>query len=284
MTVTDTTAPAFPAEMSEVDAMLASLNEMTEVEPEPVPDEPGEVVEQEGEEEEPVIASPAPSLAPPGTIEFEGQYLPIDEVRALIALNDRLKSEPETATRVAAAIKAPETNVLPEWIDPTDPTAVRLYEDLQSTRAETQTLRAQIQARTETERRASVVDSFRTAVSGFKARYPDLSEEQVAKVADATGRANIIEGLERSEGSLTAAFERGMEMTLWSDPALRSLVASDGQGKVTPKSDRKGKQSALSTSGGTAPRTRERKPAKTRDELMANMLDAVRSDPDLAGP
>lgn len=290
-----TTAP-FPTEMTEVDQMLASLSDLAEGTPDPSSDtedqepqdgvgsqppdaEPGE---GEGESEGDQTGT---ALAPPGTIEFEGQYLPIDEVRALLALNDRLKAEPETAQRVSDAIRPQErTNVLPEWIDPEDATAVRLYEEVQSARAETARLQAQNNQSTERDQRARVVDSFRNAVSSFKAKYPGLSDEQIAKVADATGRANIVEGLERSEGSLTAAFDRGMEMTMWSDPNLRSLVAQAQQDKVPSKTDRKSKQSALSGSGGTVPRTREPKVAKTRDELMENMLNAVRTDPDLAGP
>jgi hypothetical protein len=277
------TAQTFPSEMSEVDALNEIRDEGTpeeEVEEEEVKASLG--VDEHGND----LAEPEPEpvLAPPGTIEFEGRFLPVDEVRALLALNDKLKNEPETSTRVAAALKEPEpANVLPSWIDPDDPTAVRLYEEVQSAKAETAKLQAQNNQRSEQDRRAQVVDSFRSAVSSFKGRYPDLTEEQVAKVADATGRANIIEGLERSEGSLTAAFDRGMEMTLWSDPGLRSLVALAPDAKVSAKSDRKGKQSALSPSGGSVPRTRETKVAKTRDELLDNMLNAVRNDPDLTG-
>lgn len=266
--------------------MLAALNEIVEEapaeeeEPEPIAAKTDLGVDEHGNDikaEEPEVV-----IAPPGTLEFEGQFLPIDEVRALLALNDRLKAEPETAQRVAEAItpKQPVANVLPEWIDPEDGTAVKLYEEVQAAKAETARLQAANAQVNERDQRARVVDAFRTAVSSFKTQYPHLTDEQVAKVADLTGRANIVEGLERSEGSLTAAFEKGMNMTLWSDPSLRTLAEGD---KVKSKSDRKQKQSALSGSGGSVPRNRETKVAKTRDELMANMLDHVRSDPDLAG-
>jgi len=280
-----------PTEISEVDAMLAALHEIVDEEPETEETSTqeegatgGDAAQGAGGEVEASPEERPPSLAPPGTIEFEGQYLPIDEVRALLALNDRLKAEPDTAQRVGEALKpAARANVLPEWIDPEDTTSVKLYEEMQSARAETARLHAANAQSTERDQRARVVDSFRSAVAGFKAKYPGLSDEQVAKVADATGRANIVEGLERTEGSLTAAFDRGMEMTLWSTPDLRSLVVEAQGDKVSPKSDRKQKQSALSGSGGSVPRTKEPKVAKTRDELMANMLNAVRSDPDLAG-
>lgn len=290
-----TTAP-FPTEMTEVDQMLASLSDLAEGSPDSPSSDTEDPEPQDGGELAPLDAEPGEgeggpagddtgaALAPPGTIEVEGQYLPIDEVRALLALNDRLKAEPETAQRVSDAIKRQErANVLPEWIDPEDSTAVRLYEEVQSARAETARLQAANNQTNERDQRARVVDSFRSAVSSFKSKYPGLSDEQIAKVADATGRANIVEGLERSEGSLTAAFDRGMEMTMWSDPNLRSLVAAAQSDSVRPKTDRKQKQSALSGSGGTVPRTREQKVAKTRDELMENMLNAVRTDPDLAG-
>jgi hypothetical protein len=291
--VTDTSAPSFPTEISDVDAMLAALNEIVEEAPKPEEEEPEPVaakdpyphgVDEHGNDIKP--DEPEVAIAPPGTIEFEGQYLPIDEVRALLALNDRLKAEPETAQRVADAISpktAPVANVLPDWVDPEDTTAVKLYEEVQAAKAETARLQAQNAQVNERDQRAKVVDSFRSAVSSFKAQYPHLTDEQIAKVADLTGRANIVEGLERSEGSLTAAFEKGMTMTLWSDPTLRSLVAEPEGAKVKSKSDRKQKQSALSGSGGSVPRNRETRVAKTRDELMANMLDHVRSDPDLAG-
>ena len=290
------TAPSFATEVSEVDAMLAALHEMTDVdettdqesstgtEEHPAGDAGSEGLPAAGDEEGEAVAQTSPPIAPPGTIEFEGQYLPIEDVRALVALNEKLKAEPETAQRVAEAITPkPADNVLPEWLDPDDTTSVRLYEEMQAAKAETARLQAHAAQTNERDQRARVVDSFRSAVSGFKAKYPDLSDDQIAKVADATGRANIVEGLERTEGSLTAAFDRGMEMTLWSDPALRSLVVEAQGDKVSPKSDRKRKQSALSGSGGSVPRTKEPKVPKTRDELMATMLNAVRSDPDLAG-
>ena len=283
--MTTESAP-FPQEMSEVDAMLASLHELTNTGTLEQPDEEEASVEEDsigsesGDEGGDDTSIASPSLAPPGTIEFEGQYLPIDEVRQLLAFSERLKTEPDFASRVReAAVPKPQSE-LPEWVDPDDAFQVRSYQEMQAAKAETSRIQAEQRATSERDQRARVVDSFRSAVTSFKSRYPNLDDEQVRRIADATGRANIIEGLERTEGSLTAAFDRGMEMTMWGTPELRSLAQQANADNVSGKkpSDRKSKQSALSGSGGSAPRTKAAPgPPKTRDELMARMLEDVRA-------
>lgn len=235
----------------------------------------------EGEEEPPSPQASAP-LTPPGYIDFEGQQLPVSDVRAFLELNERLRSDPATAERVTKALSPPqETPSLPDWIDPEDATTVQMYRHLEAVEQKANAFSAQAQQAAERDQRAKVVDGFRAGVSAFRAKYPHLDDDQIALVAQATGRANIVDGLERTEGSISAAFERGMEMTMWGDPKLRSLAEQDQQTKVPPK-DRKAKQTALSGSGGSTPQTKrpDTKP-KTREELMARMLDDVRSDPDL---
>lgn len=82
--MTDTAS--FPTEINEVDAMLAALHEMADEGTEEI-EETSEHHEESGpggeatagESEE--AAPEPPALAPPGTIEFEGQYLPIEDVR-----------------------------------------------------------------------------------------------------------------------------------------------------------------------------------------------------------
>jgi hypothetical protein len=274
--------------MSEVDAMLASLHELTTVETDD--EETSEGATEEGSGTDDAAGAEggdgpsddtSPSLAPPGTIEFEGQYLPIDEVRQLLAFSERLKTEPDFASRVReAAVPKAATDELPAHVDPEDAFQVQTYRDLQAARAETARIQAEQRTNAERDQRARVVDSFRGAVSSFKAKYPGLTDDQVRQIADATGRANIIEGLERTEGSLTAAFDRGMEMTMWGTPELRSLAQAANADNVPGKksTDRKSKQSALSGSGGSAPRTKPAQgPPKTRGELMERMLADVRA-------
>lgn len=238
--------------------------------------------ETEGGEE--AVAPPSAPLTPPGFIDFEGQHLPVADVRAFLELNERLRSDPAVAERVTKALSPPtEAPALPDWLDPEDQSSVKMWQHLQSVEANANTLRAQATQSQEREQRARVVDGFRAGVASFRSRYPQLNEDQVAAVAQATGRANIVDGLERTEGSIAAAFDKGLEMVLWSDPNLRSLAQGDGTTTVPPKSkDRKAKQAALSGSGGSAPQTNKTtsKP-KTREELMGQMLDHVRSDPDL---
>ena len=222
----------FPTEMSEVDAMLASLHELTDVETDDeeetstgATEEGGSALPAGDEEPEAPPHTASGSLAPPGTIEFEGQFLPIDEVRQLLAFSERLKTEPDFASRVReAAVPKAATDELPAHVDPEDAFQVQTHRDLQAARAETARIQAEQRTNAERDQRARVVDSFRGAVSSFKAKYPGLTDDQVRQIADATGRANIIEGLERTEGALTAAFDRGMEMTMWGTPELRSLA------------------------------------------------------------
>jgi hypothetical protein len=230
-----------------------------------------------------------PKAVPPGMIEFDGELLPEAEVRDLLALNARLKADPEAAQRIAEAAKAPakvedKGAELPSFIDPEDPAAVALWTKLQALEANEARRNQEAANSREQTRRAQVVDSFRSAVSNFKVSHPNLTDADIARIADATGKANIVEGLERSTGSLTAAFEKGMEMSLWGDESLRSLALADNEVKVTDKArDRKSKSSALTGGGGgTAPKgTAAPRTPKTRDELMAAMLADVRSDPNL---
>lgn len=290
-------ADDFPQEKSELEAAFPDLDQMLDGLHEIAGTEPGETPGpseeegggeapsegEEGSEEVPTASSPTP----PGYIDFEGQQLPVDQVRALLELDRKMREEPEVAARVGAALRPPaEPAALPEWIDPEDTQAVRLYQHSESVRAEANEAKAQLAQVSERDQRARVVDSFKTAVVQFRAKYPNLNDEQVAQIADATGRANIVEGLERTEGSLTQAFDRAMEMTMWGTPALRSLaLASDGATVSPDKSkERKSKTAALSPSGGSAPRNSEKAARpKTREELMGTMLEAVRNDPSLTG-
>jgi hypothetical protein len=302
-----TTAPEpgqFPRELSELDlahaaldtdAMLAGLNDLTDIGgdtsatsvDEETTEQPGDAQVTEGDGGGGADAT-VPTPVPPGMVDFEGKLLPVEEVRALLALSDRLKEDPEAAKRIAEAAKGPVATdtppALPSFIDPTDTTAVGLYREVEGLKAAEARREAQSRTNAESVRRANVVDSFRSAVSNFKAAHPNLTDEDVAKVADATGRMNIIEGLERHEGSLTAAFERGMEMTMWGTPELRSLAAADNADKVSDKNKvRKQKSSALSGSGGSVPRNSPtKKTPSTREELMEVMLADVRSDPSLS--
>jgi hypothetical protein len=290
----------FPQEKTEIEAAFPDLDEMLdglheiagaeESTPSETPDGGGQ--EETGNappaaaEEGGGAVSDTPSPVPPGYIDFEGQQLPVDQVRALLELDRRMREEPEVAQRVGQALKAPEEPAkLPDWIDPEDTQAVRLYEHSESIRAENDRQRAQLAQVNERDARARVVDAFRGAVGSFKAAHPNLNDEQIAQIADACGRANIVEGLERTEGSLTQAFVRGMEMTMWGTPSLRSLALSEEQGSVAGKSkDRKQKTAALSPSGGSAPRTETRKAVpKTREEAAAMALQALREDPSLTG-
>ncbi len=297
-----TTAPevSVPDEMSEVDMMLSALGDIahpnggTPVASEEHPDD-----SQAGGEEEEPGAPPAPGaeeveggapsdtttpLTPPGYIDFEGQQLPVADVRAFLELNERLRSDPAVAERVTKALQPPtEEPKLPEWIDPEDQSTVQMYRQLQAVEQKANAFSAQAAQAAERDQRARVVDGFRAGVASFRSRYPHLSEDQIAQIAQATGRANIVDGLERTEGSISAAFDKGLEMMLWSDPKLRSLAQSDTSTTVPDKSNtRKTKQAALSGSGGSTPQTKrpDTKP-KTREELMSRMLDDIRSDPDL---
>lgn len=283
----------FPRELSETDAamagideMLAGLHDLTETNETNGDADNGEGEEGGSADETPVHVDDPADPVPPGYLRFEGRDLPIDEVRGLLAFSERLKAEPDTAQRVATAVTAPTQTQLPDWIDPEDTATVKMYEHTEAIRAENSRLNAQVTQSAERDQRARVVDSFKSAVTAFKTEHPGLTDAQVAQIADATGRANIIEGLERSEGSLTAAFSKGMEMTMWGTPSLRSLALSDNDAKVTDNksADRKKKASALSSSGGSAPRNSPTRTApKTRDELMEAMLADVRNDPSLTG-
>lgn len=293
-----TTAPevSVPDEMSEVDMMLAALGDIAHPDGGSVADEEVPESSQAGDEtagapptpdEEEAgggeVPTPSAPLTPPGYIDFEGQQLPVADVRAFLELNERLRTDPAAAERVTQALQPPqEAPKLPDWLDPEDTQSVQMWQHLQSVEQKANAITARAAHDHERENRARVVDGFRSGVAAFKAKYPHLNEDQIAQIARATGQANIVDGLEKTEGSIAAAFEKGMDMTMWGDPKLRSLAQPEGGTTVPGKPDRKAKQAALSGSGGSTPQT---KPAttkpKTREELMQQMLSDVRNDPDL---
>lgn len=304
--MTDTAS--FPRELSELetafpdtDAMLDELRELSGVSDEITDagehgtDAPTRGAGSEGEAPDPAAtagteggasSSLPPSVAPPGTVQIGDEFVPVQEAQALLEFSRRMRTEPEVATRVSDALTRPtEPAALPEWVDPDDAFQVNMYHQNQQAMAAQAQTTAELQARAQRDRQAHVVDSFRSALSNFRSAHPNLTETQVSAIAHSTP-PEIIDGLERKEGSVTAAFERAMEMTMWSDPELRSLALADNAGNVAANksSDRKTKQSALSGSGGSAPRTRaETSRPKTREDVAAQALRAIREDPTLSG-
>jgi len=282
----------FPHELSEeeagssalsldTDAMLAELHSIVgeDVEPADEPSADGEAEEPEEAPAEEVPPAPT-SVVPPGYVEFQGRHWPVEEVQAMLALNQRMKESPELAQRVGQALTpAPETATLPEWIDPSDTTAVKLWEHQQRIDAEQRRIAAQAEARAADDRRTQVVDGFKDAVSEIRSRYPQLTDEQLYRAGDIAGRSGIFDGLERAEGSLRAGFVKGLDMVLWSTPELRSAVSGETATTVPANAkDRKMKQAAL-TPGG-APASKATQPVerpKTREQLMEAMLNDVRS-------
>lgn len=276
----------------DTDAMLAELHELTGVLAVDEESPTREGVEEQPAGDEPVVGehddasdtAPSTPAVPPGYLEFEGRILPVEEVRALLALNERMKAEPEVAYRIHQAVTptptAPAAETIPDWVDQDDPFQVNMWREQQRTRAEAEAAQARLAAQSETERRAQVVDSFRAGMAEFRSQYPNLTDEQAAMVADLAGRAGILDGLERSEGSLKAAFVKGMDMTLWATPQLRSAVLGGTGATVPPNGkseDRKVKAGALAPGGAPASKSATPERPKTREQLMDAMLADVRA-------
>ena len=121
-------------------------------------------------------ANPAlEAVLPPGYVQVGDEILPENEWKALLELNRRVKNEPETATRVRAAIlgekplveQASDPDALPVWLNPDDEQAVFMFRQQQRIDRELQEIKAQeaqraqqAQLSAEETRKSQVIDAF----------------------------------------------------------------------------------------------------------------------------
>src|SRR5580700_2222727 len=156
----------------DTDTLLAELHNLTEEEGTAQPPETSEETTapsvEEAEEEGGTATDTPVALPPPGTIEIEGRAVPIEEVKALLALGDRLRTDEPAAKAVQEALRptpttADETDAsedLPPWLDPDSAEQVRAWnrmKELESNMARSQQEEA---ANRHRQRQAEVADAW----------------------------------------------------------------------------------------------------------------------------
>ncbi len=237
-------------------------------------------------------------MLPPGLIQVGDELLPVEEVRALLELNRRVKTDPDTATRVRAAVlnerpaptgQAPEADpdALPAWLDPEDQQAVYLYRHSQRVEAEVQEMRRNDAARTqqaaqlrESSRVTEVRDAFRTSMKEFRDEHPDFGLEDLNAIANKAANMGLLEHPEKVGGTLKGGIVTALETAMWATPQFRekAVAGATVRSQQEKSQSRKQKSSALSSSTGSVVRTQSQEQTPSnRKEVMAGALDFLRS-------
>lgn len=235
------------------------------------------------------------SVLPPGFVQFGDEILPENEVKALVELNRRVKSDEDTARRVRAAVlneqpaqqQAPEADALPVWIDPDDQPAVHMYRQQQRIEAELEALKrestqrdqAQAQAQ-ESARVTEVRDAFRVSMKEFRDEHPVFDLTDLNAIANRAASLGLLEHPEKVGGTLKGGIVTALETAMYATPEFREKAAAGATVRTQEQksANRKQKSSALSSSTGSVVRTQSQEQTPTnRKEVMAGALDFLRS-------
>jgi hypothetical protein len=235
------------------------------------------------------------NVLPPGFVQFGDEVLPENEVKALVELNRRVKSDEDTARRVRAAVlneqpaqqQAPEADALPVWIDPDDQPAVHMYRQQQRIEAELEALKrestqrdqAQAQAQ-ESARVTEVRDAFRVSMKEFRDEHPVFDLTDLNAIANRAASLGLLEHPEKVGGTLKGGIVTALETAMYATPEFREKAAAGATVRTQEQksANRKQKSSALSSSTGSVVRTQSQEQTPTnRKEVMAGALDFLRS-------
>ena len=251
-------------------------------------DEPGS---EDQTESDPALEA----VLPPGYVQVGDEVLPENEWKALLELNRRVKNEPETATRVRAAIlgekpvveQASDPDALPVWLNPDDEQAVFMFRQQQRIDRELQEIKAQeaqraqqAQLSAEETRKSQVIDAFRTGMKEFREEHPDLQPDDMKSIIDRAASMGLLENPEKVGETLTGGILVALDTAMWSLPEVRQKVMAGATvpDKQKQSSTRKQKSSALSSSTGSVVRTQSQESTPTnRKEVMASALNFLRS-------
>ena len=234
------------------------------------------------------------AMLPPGMVQFGDEVLPKNEVDALVELNRRVKADPDTASRVRAAIIGQQTQThtaeedgLPAFIDPDDQQAVFFFRQNQRMERELAEVRAADQQRTqqaaqaqESQRTTEVRDAFRVSMKEFRDEHPGFDLEDLNAIANRAASMGLLQNPEAVGGTLKGGIVSALETAMWATPEYRdkALAGATVRSKEQESQERKQKSSALSSSTGSVVRTQsQEKTPTTRQEIMAGALDFLRS-------
>ena len=235
------------------------------------------------------------TLLPPGYVQVGDEVLPENEWKALLELNRRVKTDPDTATRVRAAIlgekpvveQVPDPDQLPVWLNPDDEQAVFLFRqqqridrELTEVRQQEATRQQQAKLSAQETRKVQVLDAFRTGMKEFRDEHPALGPEEMKEIISRASSMGLLENPEKVGETLQGGIITALDTAMWSLPDIREKVAGGATvpDKQKQSSTRKQKSSALSSSTGSVVRTQSQEPTPTnRKEVMASALNFLRS-------
>lgn len=191
---------------------------------------------------------------------------------------------PATAAGPVSPSSPPPQVEEEEWLDP------RAAQEIQSLRAEVEALKGNVTSTSQQQMETALRNQqtiIETTAHSFAEEY-SLAEDQMSELVSVLNNAQILSGLHHQHnGDVAKAMRAGLEMTLWSTPSLRdSVLARQAEvaqlelAQQTQDDERRKQQlSALSGSGGSAPRrdpiprTPEDRQRAMRDTIAAAMAD-----------
>jgi hypothetical protein len=274
---------------------LATLN----LEPDPAPeldpsgplasDEP----EEDSEEEEEVPETPP--ATPSDHVLINGQEVPLSDVQRLYEFDQYLRSNPDAAERVQAAVKptvpaapAPPTNETltpPEFLDLEDPAQKFMWDSYVRTQTDLAAIKQRDEIREQSNVQARATADMDQALAQWTAAHPNFNDDQIIAVRKHAAEMNVIGSLMATSSSPVAALARAMDLAALDNPDLRSIYLDPETHKTQTRKQKqattKSKLNALGGSSGSAPRTtstpRPMTDKQARDQFAKELSDSFQN-------
>lgn len=241
---------------------------------------------------EPEVPEPAPTE--PERYTFRGQELTAEQVEALLALDNQLKSDPKFVEHVGTYFNPPAPPTTPQASGPptdpeldeylANPAFKKLYdinraamEEIERLKADQSTVTQDLAARRRQENEGYV----NAAVATFKDQF-SVSPDELTKVRDAAAKMELVPVLMRGIDPITgqqfapdpvSCIRRAMEIAYWQIPELRDREIQKQIEAKAKTTTRRKTSSALSGSGGSAPR--QTAPPKNEAERRQAMIAEI---------
>jgi hypothetical protein len=212
---------------------------------------------------------PDPTLLPDHVL-INGNQIPLADVQRLYEFDQYLRSNPEAAERVHAAVQPvvptpeqtpPPANqelTPPEWMDLEDPQQKFMWDSHVSNQRLLATMVEQNNARAQSEINARAQSDMASALTRWTAAHPNFNEDQIEKVRKHGAEMNIISGVMATSPDPVTALVRVMDLAAMDDPDLRAVYLTPEVKTPTRQqrsTTRKGKLNSLGGSSGSVPRT-----------------------------
>jgi len=235
-----------------------------------------------------------------GRLELRGTPLTETEADGLLHLRKLLIDHPDLAAQInvmaeaklsgrelppaagpsaAAPLDEPPAPKLPDFIDPDDPVAVGLWNEVVELRKGQAQTQETVVAAVDQAGRAKVQADIGNAIDRFKAAHPDLDDDDIRAIRDHTSATVNIPGVMANfPGDAVEGLVRALEIGSMTDPITRDKVLGVRDDRSTKDTNRQRKLSALSGGGGTGQRrpSKAPKPA-TWNDVAARLAKELES-------